>query len=431
MQHIKEMIFMKRACMCALVILIFLMQTAFAAMYDELVAYVVPFVIKTNNKLVDIEDDVVIINDKTYVPLRTISEMLNCNVEWDDETKTISIDIIKNENELYPFRSGNKYGYIDKYGEIIIKPQFDYAAEFSEGLACVGKSKGKEWGASGLSEMVYGYINTTGTLVIPYINERERDFHNSFVCAWALGSNLCYIMNNQGENAFDKVYYDIKDFSDGYAAVLLNDTAPNPHRAPIKESQQWTFINSEGKECGEIYTSVTSFVNGISIVEKDGFKKAINTSFETVFQSEYILQSYNGNGRYTAKNPITGKLGVIDENNNVIIDFQYSYIHYSDNMYKVGLNDNTYGIINEYGDIILEAKPNQFVSDYKAGMSVIDNDNSVIDRQGNVIMAANKYDAIVPCTGNLLYVYKKEDDRYYEGYIDIYGNVLIMNETTY
>lgn len=404
--------------------------TAFADV-GFLMAKIVTFTVSVNNREINFSDDIVVINDKTYIPLRDVSEALDNKVEWNDRTKTISIKTNKCDFELFPFRSGELYGYVDKYGKVIIEPQFEYARGFSEGLACVGKSKGKEWGASGLSEMAYGYINTTGNLVIPYINERERDFHNSFVCAWELDSDVCYIMNNQGKNAFDKIYYDIKDFSDGYAAVLLNDTAPNPHRAPVKESQQWTFINSEGKECGEIYTSVTSFVNGISIVEKDGLKKAIDTSFETVFQSEYILQSYNGNGRYTAKNPTTGKLGVIDDNNNVIIDFQYSYIHYSDNMYKVGLNDNTYGIINEYGDIILEAKPNQFVSDYKAGMSVIDNNNSVIDRQGNVIMTADKYDAIVPCSENLLYVYKKEDDKHYEGYIDIYGNVLIMNETTY
>lgn len=30
-----------------------------------------------------------------------------------------------------------KYGFIDKTGEIVIKPQFDEVDVFSEGLACV------------------------------------------------------------------------------------------------------------------------------------------------------------------------------------------------------------------------------------------------------------------------------------------------------
>lgn len=397
-------------------------------------AKIVPFTVRVNNKEVTFSDDIVVINDKTYVPLRDVSEALGNNVEWDDTTKIISIDERKSDCELLPFKSGNLYGYIDKFGKVIIEPQFEYAGDFSEGLACVGKSKGRDWGMSGISSMIYGYINTTGELVIQYSNDRERDFHNGFACAWELDSDdICYFMNNQGENAFGKTYYDIKDFSDGYAAVLLNDTAKNPHRPPSKKSQQWTFINTEGKECGEIYTFATSFTNGICIVEKDGVRKAINTSFETVFQSEYILQSYNGNGKYIAENPTTGKLGVIDDNNNIIIDFQYSYIHYSDNMYKVELSNSAYGFINEYGKVILEPKPNQFVSDYKAGRAVVlgKNKNSVIDRQGNVIMTDDKYDTIIPCTENMLRVYKQEDDKHYEGFIDIYGNELIMNETMY
>ncbi|KKK56337.1 hypothetical protein LCGC14_3065540, partial [marine sediment metagenome] len=35
-------------------------------------------------------------------------------------------------------RSDYKYGYIDKTGQVVIEPQFDFADEFSEGLACVG-----------------------------------------------------------------------------------------------------------------------------------------------------------------------------------------------------------------------------------------------------------------------------------------------------
>ncbi|PSO98813.1 MAG: hypothetical protein BRC48_01215, partial [Cyanobacteria bacterium QS_9_48_30] len=31
--------------------------------------------------------------------------------------------------------TGQRGGYIDKTGEMVINPQFDYAGEFSEGLA--------------------------------------------------------------------------------------------------------------------------------------------------------------------------------------------------------------------------------------------------------------------------------------------------------
>ena len=418
---------MKKFVICFICVCVISNANIFVKAFEQIQAFIVDFKVNVNNQSTKLEDDIVVINNKTYLPLRDISEILGSDVEWNETTKTISINNKQDTCELFPFKSGSLYGYIDKFGKIIIEPQFDYAGSFSEGLACVGKLKEDKMGGSGISQMTYGYINTNGTMLISYTNERERDFHNGLVCTWE-SDGECYFMNRQGENIFNKKYYDIKDFSDGYAAVLLNNTVRNPHKPSTNEKQQWTFVNTKGDECGEKYDDVTSFVNGISIVKHNGITKAINKSFETVFQSDYILKSYNGNGTYIAQDPSTSKLGVIDDKNNIIIDFKYADIHYSDHMYKVGLSNNAYGIINQYGDMILEPKSNQYILDYKAGMSVINDKNSVIDRQGNVILNADKYVVVSPCDNNLLYVYRQEGNKKYEGYIDKYGNVLIINE---
>ena len=49
---------------------------------------------------------------------------------------------------------GDKYGFIDRAGKMVINPQFDEATSFSEGLAAVLLS-GK-----------YGFIDRTGKMVI-------------------------------------------------------------------------------------------------------------------------------------------------------------------------------------------------------------------------------------------------------------------------
>lgn len=55
---------------------------------------------------------------------------------------------------LFWIREGGKYGYIDKTGKVVIKPQFDNTMGFNEGLAAT--SIGKK----------YGYIDTKGNWVI-------------------------------------------------------------------------------------------------------------------------------------------------------------------------------------------------------------------------------------------------------------------------
>ena len=55
---------------------------------------------------------------------------------------------------------GGKWGFIDKTGNYIVKPQFDDASPFSEGLAAVKVDNY----ASGLAK--WGYIDKTGKYVV-------------------------------------------------------------------------------------------------------------------------------------------------------------------------------------------------------------------------------------------------------------------------
>jgi len=57
------------------------------------------------------------------------------------------------EEALFPIYQGGKWGYIDKSGDYVINPQFDYAWDFSEGLARVRIGDRR------------GYIDKTGMFV--------------------------------------------------------------------------------------------------------------------------------------------------------------------------------------------------------------------------------------------------------------------------
>lgn len=66
--------------------------------------------------------------------------------------------------ELIPFRKNGLAGYLNAKGEVVIEPQFPFAAAFSEGLALACKDK------------LLGYINKRGEWAIPPRFEYAGDF---------------------------------------------------------------------------------------------------------------------------------------------------------------------------------------------------------------------------------------------------------------
>ena len=69
---------------------------------------------------------------------------------------------------LAPIRKGDKIGFIDKTGKIIVKPQFDRVEDFQEGLAAVCKNA--KW----------GFINKKGEIVINLKFHDYEFIHLSF-----------------------------------------------------------------------------------------------------------------------------------------------------------------------------------------------------------------------------------------------------------
>jgi len=75
-------------------------------------------------------------------------------------------------NGLASVRINDKVGFINIKGQQIIKPQFDWVGDFSEGL-CVARNDN---GQSGIGK--YGYIDTTGKVVIDFKFQYANNFEN-------------------------------------------------------------------------------------------------------------------------------------------------------------------------------------------------------------------------------------------------------------
>lgn len=72
----------------------------------------------------------------------------------------------------------DKCGYIDTTAKLVIKMRYDFAEEFSEGLACVEPNEKS------------GFIDRNGKLVIPFLYDGAFDFENGIAEAERMGQRF-------------------------------------------------------------------------------------------------------------------------------------------------------------------------------------------------------------------------------------------------
>lgn len=143
----------------------------------------------------------------------------------------------------------NKWGYIDSTGKIVVPFIYDDSKYFINGYAPVKKNR--EW----------GFVNVRGDEVISFLYNDARYFSEN-LAAVQLGDYWGYIdITNtlRIENRFDYAF----DFSEGAAAVQLD--------------RRWGYINKEGKFLfPEMFQKAGFFKNGKAVVEKDGAEFTID-----------------------------------------------------------------------------------------------------------------------------------------------------------
>lgn len=143
---------------------------------------------------------------------------------------------------LAAVRIGEKWGYIDKKGRLVIQPRFDEARMFSDGLACVQLGKR------------YGYIDPNGIFVIPPQFKYAEDFANERAAV----SNIWnkeefvyeefYYIDKQGEQAITEKFALASAFFKGLAHVKLKSNKKT--NTDDDDDARWTFayIDTSGRK---------------------------------------------------------------------------------------------------------------------------------------------------------------------------------------
>ena len=108
---------------------------------------------------------------------------------------------------LYPVVMGNRWGFMDKNGNLVINPQFERAEPFASGVAAI--RLGSKW----------GYVDPTGKIVVNPQFDAAAPI-NGGLAAVKIGGRYGYI-NAEGQYIINPQFDAAGSFSEGRAVVRL------------------------------------------------------------------------------------------------------------------------------------------------------------------------------------------------------------------
>ncbi|MBQ2541066.1 MAG: WG repeat-containing protein, partial [Paludibacteraceae bacterium] len=170
----------------------------------------------------------------------------NFNVVFSPTYKTLGYNT---KDGLICFSSnGNKRGYIDENGEVVIEEQFDMAFAFVDGMANVFKKVNERYR--------YGIINKKGKFLFDYqwaeitlLGQERIAFRDSLHGKYGM-------MNNRGKEIVGAKYTSISPFTNGLACV--------------NRDGKFGYINASGVEVIPCqYYKANSFYDGVADVKKN------------------------------------------------------------------------------------------------------------------------------------------------------------------
>ncbi len=238
---------------------------------------------------------------------------------------------------LIPYRQGNLWGYSTPDKNIIIKPVYKEANWFSEGFAAV-KVGNK-----------YGYINSLGVLMIPAKFTIAKSFRKG------------YIPKANNTNGDTVLFAGASLKEDGYEICInqkgktmlkcpaMNEINYEENRIPVKtisKQKNYSLSNSEGyfdKVTDDYKQEGSDEIFYVAI--KNNMYGVINSKFEKIIPYDYssIITFKNGKSTYlqVTKNNLNG---ILKENGQVVIQTDYSVLSVIE-----GLNGKNY-ILLQQGD---------------------------------------------------------------------------------
>jgi len=221
-------------------------------------------------------------------------------------------------------RQGNTYGFVNAAGELVIPYEWTRVFGFSEGLAFVK------------NEQTAGYMDVNGNMVISGNWLAGYGFHEGLAAVCNEQYQWGFI-NTKGELVIPYLWGQADDFCNGVARVA--------------NQNQYGFIDTNGEmivPCGE-YAMAWYFQDEFTAVKKDGKWGFIDTTGALIIPCQFDSAEYVYDGFSVVSQ--AGKYGLVDITGKLVVDcvwdaawWSSGYLHVEQNG-KCGMTDTTGKVI--------------------------------------------------------------------------------------
>lgn len=274
-----------------------------------------------------------------------ILQSCNNNESSSSSTQTVGKKKEYDKELVAMVLKGDKYGYINPYGEFVIDPQYALARSFSDGLANVNiGGKRTNFGVTGGS---YKFIDIEKNV---QLNGYESQFALSFyegVARVKLGEHNMGFIDKEGK-LIAQGFSILADFHEGLALAVADDNITAG------------FIDLKGEfkikfPITASYSHYSSFKDGLSrfkrfskedskflfgYMDKEGLE-AIPAVYEEAydFSEGYAVVMQND------------KFGFINKKGELVVDYTYKDVgDFSDGLVSATMGDEKWGYINMKGE---------------------------------------------------------------------------------
>jgi hypothetical protein len=304
---------------------------------------------------------------------------LSCTTHQQSSEMMIADGQAKASTRLFRILQDKKFGFMDRSGKVVIKPQFDDAEDFSEGLALVVINRTKEFideagkvvivpkdfepingftnglargNITNTSPYTKGYIDKSGKLVIDTKAMGACEFSEGLAC---VQTNKWGFIDPAGRYAIKPQFDEVSYFREGLATVTFWDQSKASHH-------KQGYLDKTGRIVIQAQFDVTqSFSEGLAAVGMkvgDDYQFGFITKTGTMVirpQFRWTFGFHEG----LAAVQVSEKWGYVDKNGALVIKPEFDKAEgFSEGLAAVAVNGKC-GYIDRFGRFVIEPRFNE------------------------------------------------------------------------